>query len=181
MILILIFVIGGLAMAVSMTKLLGEDSVWMGILWGVFFIPLLPALALVLGTMLAVGIGYVCTDVIPSQEYVVEERPIFSLNDTTSVTGRFTLGSGYFDEDLCIYYVVEDDAGKSIQRVKRENAVIVESDEDEPTVKVTGKKYKSKAWNLLVLDVNEVIGASNRTTLTVPTGTVTTAYNVDLE
>jgi heme/copper-type cytochrome/quinol oxidase subunit 2 len=63
-------------------------------------------------------------------------QPIASLNDDSSISGRFMLGSGSIDEDpVYVYYSVEQDGGMMLRTLKADNAKIYE-DSNEPYLKV---------------------------------------------
>ena len=148
-------------------------------LWAV---PLSALLGAFLGLGLAILAGMAGTAFIPTQEVKISETPIYSVVDRTKSDGHFVLGTGYANSDLCVYYVTETDEGRKIESAKRANVVIVESDTEEPKAVVTGQRYKSSwGWlKIFFLDVNGIF-TGDKVTLTVPEGTITQEYTVDLQ
>lgn len=143
------------------------DVMVLGVLSGGFFGLLVSALFS--------AVGYF---VFPTRDVVLVEKPIYSLADNNGGSGHFALGTGHIDSDLCFYYVTEEfDGSKTIEKAKRENTRIVETDETSPSVKITGKRYKHTALNLIGFDFNFI---NDKTMLTVPKNTIIMDYSVDL-
>ena len=149
------------------------------IIRGIIATPICSAAGSLVGVVVACVVG-IFSLLLPANETIISETPIYSLVDESGTYGRFVLGTGTVDSDLHIYYITEteDGSGKEIEKVKRDNAVIVENDAVQPNEKVVGKRLKWKWAELFVLDENVFF---DKTILTVPVGTTTTEYIVDLK
>lgn len=158
------------------------DTVFGRVLNYLWAVPLSALMGTFLGLALAILAGAIGTAFIPTQEVKISETQIYSVVDRTKSDGHFVLGSGYVNSDLCVYYVVETGEGRKIESAKRANVVIVESNAEEPKAVVTGQRYKSSwGWlKIFFLDVNGIF-TGDKVTLTVPEGTVTQEYTVDLQ
>lgn len=177
MIWIPIFIIAGIIGAVFFSDFMA-DSIPGKIFSGVIAIPIFAGLGCLLGAVAGILLGLVGLLIIPTETTTISEAPIYSLTDQTQYNGRFVLGSGYTDSDLCIYYVAETDVGKKIMDSEREYTTIIESDSQTPTATVTGERYKFGWLNWIAIDLNKFM---DETTLVVPTSTITTEYNIDLK
>lgn len=147
------------------------------IIRGIIAAPICSAVGILAGGVVAFVVG-IFSLLLPANETIISETPIYSLVDKSGTYGRFVLGTGAVDSDLHIYYIAETEAGKEIEKVECDNAVIVENDAVQPNEKVVGKRLKWKWAELFVLDENVFF---DKTILTVPVGTTTTEYNVDLK
>ena len=177
MIWIPIFIIAGIVIAVFFSRYMA-DSLPGKIFTGIIAVPIFAGVGCLLGVVAGILLGLVGLLIIPTETTTISEAPIYSLADQTQYNGRFVLGSGYIDSDLCIYYVAETDSGKKIISSEREYTTIVESDVQAPTATVTGDRYKWHWLNWIAVDLNSFV---DETTLLVPTNTITTEYNIDLK
>lgn len=177
MIWIPIFIIAGVVLAVVFSKDMA-DSLPGKIFTGIITVPIFAGVGCLLGAVAGILLGLVGSLIIQTETTTISETPICSLVDQTQYNGRFVLGSGYIDSDLCIYYVAETDSGKKIMSSEREYTTIVESDVQAPTATVTGDRYKWHWLNWIAVDLNSFV---DETTLVVPTNTITTEYNIDLK
>lgn len=177
MIWIPIFIIAGIVIAVFFSRDMA-DSLPGKIFTGIITIPIFAGVGCLLGAVAGILLGLVGLLIIPTETTTISETPIYSLVDQTQYNGRFVLGSGYIDSDLCIYYVAETDGGKKIMDAEREYTTIVESDAQAPTATVTGERYKWHWLNWVAIDLHDFV---DETTLVVPTNTITTEYNIDLK
>lgn len=177
MIWIPIFIIAGIIGAVLFSNFMA-DSIPGKIFSGVITVPLFAGLGCLLGAISGALLGLVGLLIIPTETTTISETPIYSLADQTQYNGRFVLGSGYIDSDLCIYYVAEIDDGKKIMDAEREYTTIIESDSQTPTATVTGERYRWNWLNWIAIDLHKFV---DETTLVVPTNTITTEYNIDLK
>lgn len=177
MIWIPIFIIAGIAIAVFFSRYMA-DSLFGKILTGIITVPIFAGVGCLLGAVAGILLGLVGLMIIPTETTTISETPIYSLADQTQYNGRFVLGSGYIDSDLCIYYVAETNSGKKIMDAEREYTTIVESDAQAPTATVTGERYKWHWLNWVAIDLHDFV---DETTLVVPTNTITTEYNIDLK
>lgn len=177
MIWIPIFIIAGIVIAVLFSRDMA-DSLPGKIFIGIITVPIFAGVGCLLGAIAGILLGLVGLLIIPAETTTISETPIYSLADQTQYNGRFVLGSGYIDSDLCIYYVAEIDSGKKIMDSEREYTTIVESDSQTPTATVTGERYKWHWLNWIAIDLHDF---ADETTLIVPTNTITTEYNIDLK
>lgn len=177
MIWIPIFIIAGIICAVLFSNYMA-DSFPGKVFSGVITVPLFAGLGCLLGAVAGILLGLVGLLIIPTETTSISETPIYSLADQAQYNGRFVLGSGYINSDLCIYYVAETDSGKKIMDAEREYTTIVESDSQIPTATVTGERYKWSWLNWIAIDLHDF---TDETTLVVPTNTITTEYNIDLK
>lgn len=177
MIWIPIFIIAGIIGAVLFSNFMA-DSIPGKIFSGVITVPLFAGLGCLFGVVAGLLLGLIGLFIIPTETTTISEAPIYSLTDQTQYNGRFVLGSGYIDSDLCIYYVAETDDGKKIMDSEREHTTIIESDSQTPTAIVTGERYRWNWLNWIAIDLHDFV---DETTLVVPTNTITTEYNIDLK
>ena len=177
MIWIPIFIIAGIIGAVLFSNFMA-DSILGKIFTGIITVPIFAGVGCLLGVVAGILLGLVGLLIIPTETTTISEAPIYSLADQTQYNGRFVLGSGYIDSDICIYYVAETDEGKKIMDSEREYTTIIESDSQTPTATVTGERYRWNWLNWIAIDLNE---SADETTLVVPTNTITTEYNIDLK
>ena len=177
MIWIPIFIIAGVVLAVVFSKDMA-DSLPGKIFTGILTVPIFAGFGCLLGAIAGILLGLIGLLIIPTKTTTISETPIYSLADQTQYNGRFVLGSGYIDSDLCIYYVAETDSGKKIMDSEREYTTIVESDVQAPSATVTGERYKWHWLNWVAIDLHDF---ADETTLVVPTNTITTEYNIDLK
>nr|WP_156736357.1 hypothetical protein [Mycobacterium sp. E3298] len=110
------------------------------------------------------------------EEYIKEEIPMVALKDNVGVSGRFFLGSGSVDDEMKYYYMVQSDKGMQIQSVSAEKSYLIETDKEQPVIKITDKRFKNKnlerwfpSWE------------SGDTTIYVPKGSIDYNYKVDLQ
>ena len=177
MIWIPIFIIAGLVIAVLFSRYMA-DSLPGKIFTGIITVPIFAGVGCLLGVVAGILLGLVGLLIIPTEITTISETPIYSLTDQTQYNGRFVLGSGYIDSDLCIYYVAETDNGKKIMDSEREYTTIIESDSQTPIATVTGERYRWNWLNWIAIDLHDFV---DETTLVVPTNTITTEYNIDLK
>lgn len=177
MIWIPIFIIAGIVIAVLFSRYTA-DSLPGKIFTGIITVPIFAGVGCLLGVVAGILLGLVGLLIIPTEITTISETPIYSLADQTQYNGRFVIGSGHIDSDLCIYYVAETDNGKKIMDSEREYTTIIESDNQTPTAVVTGERYRWSLLNWIAIDLNKFV---DETTLIVPTNTITTEYNIDLK
>ena len=177
MIWIPIFIIAGIVIAVLFSRYMA-DSLPGKIFTGIITVPIFAGVGCLLGVVAGILLGLVGLLIIPTEITTISETPIYSLTDQTQYNGRFVLGSGYIDSDLCIYYVAETDNGKKIMDSEREYKTIIESDSQTPIATVTGERYRWNWLNWIAIDLHDFV---DETTLVVPTNTITTEYNIDLK
>ena len=177
MIWIPIFIIAGIVIAVLFSRYMA-DSLSGKIFTGIITVPIFAGVGCLLGVVAGILLGLVGLLIIPTEITTISETPIYSLTDQTQYNGRFVLGSGYIDSDLCIYYVAETDNGKKIMDSEREYTTIIESDSQTPIATVTGERYRWNWLNWIAIDLHDFV---DETTLVVPTNTITTEYNIDLK
>ena len=177
MIWIPIFIIAGIVIAVLFSRYMA-DSLPGKIFTGIITVPIFAGVGCLLGVVAGILLGLVGLLIIPTEITTISETPIYSLTDQTQYNGRFVLGSGYIDSDLCIYYVAETDNGKKIMDSEREYTTIIESDSQTPIATVTGERYRWNGLNWIAIDLHDFV---DETTLVVPTNTITTEYNIDLK
>lgn len=177
MIWIPIFIIAGIVIAVLFSRYMA-DSLPGKIFTGIITVPIFAGVGCLLGVVAGILLGLVGLLIIPTEITTISETPIYSLTDQTQYNGRFVLGSGYIDSDLCIYYVAETDNGKKIMDSEREYTTIIESDSQTPIATVTGERYRWNWLNWIAIDLHDFV---DETTLVVPTNTITTEYNIDLK
>lgn len=177
MIWIPIFIIAGAALAVFFSRDMA-GSLPGKIFTGIITVPIFAGVGCLLGVVAGILLGIVGLLIIPTETTTISETPIYSLVDQTQHKGRFVLGSGYIDSDLCVYYVAETDSGKKIMDSEREYTTIVESDVQAPSATVMGERYKWHWLNWVAIDLHDF---ADETTLVVPTNTITTEYNIDLK
>ena len=177
MIWIPIFIIAGIVIAVFFSRYMADSSPGK-IFTGIITVPIFAGVGCLLGVAAGIFLGLVGLLIIPTETTTISEDPIYSLADQTQYNGRFVLGSGYIDSDLCIYYVAETDSGKKIMDSEREYTTIIESDTETPIATVTGERYKWHWLNWIAVDLNSFV---DETTLVVPTNTIMTEYNIDLK
>lgn len=177
MIWIPIFIIAGIVTAVLFSRDMA-DSLPGKIFTGIITVPIFAGVGCLLGAIAGILLGLIGLLIIPTETMTISETPIYSLEDQTQYNGRFVLGSGYIDSDLCIYYVAETDSGKKIMDAEREYTTIIESDTETPIATVTGERYKWHWLNWIAIDLHDFV---DETTLVVPTNTITTEYNIDLK
>ena len=118
MIWIPIFIIAGIVIAVLFSRYMA-DSLPGKIFTGIITVPIFAGVGCLLGVVAGILLGLVGLLIIPTEITTISETPIYSLTDQTQYNGRFVLGSGYIDSDLCIYYVAETDNGKKIMDMVR--------------------------------------------------------------
>ena len=177
MIWIPIFIIAGIVIAVLFSRYMA-DSLPGKIFTGIITVPIFAGVGCLLGVVAGILLGLVGLLIIPTEITTISETPIYSLTDQTQYNGRFVLGSGYIDSDLCIYYVAETDNGKKIMDSEREYTTIIESDSQTHIATVTGERYRWNWLNWIAIDLHDFV---DETTLVVPTNTITTEYNIDLK
>ena len=177
MIWIPIFIIAGIVIAVLFSRYMA-NSLPGKIFTGIITVPIFAGVGCLLGVVAGILLGLVGLLIIPTEITTISETPIYSLTDQTQYNGRFVLGSGYIDSDLCIYYVAETDNGKKIMDSEREYTTIIESDSQTPIATVTGERYRWNWLNWIAIDLHDFV---DETTLVVPTNTITTEYNIDLK
>ena len=177
MIWIPIFIIAGIVIAVLFSRDVA-DSLPGKIFTGIITVPIFAGVGCLLGAVAGILLGLVGILIIPTETTTISETPIYSLADQTQYNGRFVIGSGHIDSDLCIYYVAETDNGKKIMDSEREYTTIIESDTQTPTATVTGERYRWNWLNWIAIDLHDFV---DETTLVVPTNTITTEYNIDLK
>lgn len=176
MIWILIFAILGILFAVQYA--LDESESLPGvIIRGIIATPICSAFGFLVGIVVAFAVGLFSL-FLPTSETIISETPICSIVDESGINGSFVLGTGTVDSDLYIYYIAETEAGKEIEKAERDKTTILEDDTTSPNAKVVGKRLKWKWAELFVLDENVFL---DKTILTVPVGTTTTEYNIDLK
>jgi len=172
-----IFITAGIVIAIHSSRDMA-DSLPGKIFTGIITAPLFAGIGCLLGVAAGILLGLVGLLIIPTETTTISETPIYSLADQTQYNGRFVLGSGYIDSDLCIYYVAETDVGKKIMDSEREYTTIIESDSQTPIATVTGERYRWNWLNWIAIDLHDFV---DETTLVVPTNTITTEYNIDLK
>ena len=177
MIWIPIFIIAGIVIAVLFSRDMA-DSLPGKIFTGILTVPIFAGVGCLLGAIAGILLGLIGLLIIPTKTTTISETPIYSLVDQTQHKGRFVLGSGYIDSDLCVYYVAETDSGKKIMDSERKYTTIIESDTETPIATITGERYKWHWLNWIAIDLH---GFVDETTLVVPTNTITTEYNIDLK
>lgn len=120
------------------------------------------------------------TSTIPSKEARVYELSdtyeIVALKDNMNVKGspRF-LGSGRIDEDLYYYYMVADEFGYYVEKIKAGKTRIKYTDSDFRIEKYSNTKFKHWSDYIYTVPVDTFYVAY------IPEGSIVTDYVVDLE
>ena len=147
-------------------------------IWG---IPFSILLGIVMGFCFVFVFGAIGVVIMPSEEIILSENEIVSISDNMTLQGHFALGSGYVDENLCIFYVIDTSQGKKIDSVKADNAVIIESNTEKPNIVIKSERYKHKWINIFLWDIRTICDDWDTAIITVPEDTITVQYNIDLE
>lgn len=101
------------------------------------------------------------------------EQEIFALSDNIGASGDFFLGTGQVGNDLVYFYVIDTENGKHIESVKRENAYIKYGDDH--VVTIVSYEFENRLLNWVGFSTRE-----NDYIFTVPDGTITNSFEVDL-
>ncbi|AME04842.1 MULTISPECIES: hypothetical protein [Bacillus] len=129
-------------------------------------------------TLFCVGvIGWLC----PFDNHAVleEEVNVYSIKDSSNVSGKFVLGSGIIDDTQYFYFVSEKEGFKSVHKVKAEASRVKEGDYKTPYVKKYSYKYTNKFVRIMFGENQPFKEKSYDFFL--PKHTVTQEYKVDLE
>lgn len=171
-----IFAILGIVYAVKYA-LDESESLPGAIIRGIVATPIFSAIGILVGVVVAFVVG-IFSLFLPKNEAIISEVLIYSVIDESGANGRFVLGTVVVDADIYIYYIAKTETGRKIEKAERDNVVIVENDAVQPNAKVVGERLKWKWVEWFILDINEFF---DETILTVPAGTTTKEYSIDLK
>ncbi|MCP9298347.1 hypothetical protein [Bacillus halotolerans] len=108
-----------------------------------------------------------------------EKVNVYSIKDSSNVSGNFVLGSGIIDDTQYFYFVSEKEGFKSVHKVKAEASRVKEGDYKTPYVKKYGYEYTNKLVRFMFGDSPPFKDRSYDFFL--PEHTVTQEYKIDLE
>lgn len=101
------------------------------------------------------------------------EQAIYALSDNTEASGSFFLGSGYVGSDLSYFYVIETDKGKHVESVTREHAFVNYG--ETPSVEQIEYDFSERAMYAIGVPMKHADYV-----FTVPEGTITNSFQIDL-
>ena len=135
------------------------------------------ALVWFLGTVLLTIIvsGITCMSEVEMTYTKADEQPIYAFKDNTMVEGNHFLFSGYVDEELHYFYVVEDELGYHTEKVDADDTYIKYS-KDQPRIEIYTADFANKWVYLWAIPIED-----DRYIIYCPEGTVTQEFNIDLE
>lgn len=128
------------------------------------------------GLLMWLVVGMIMGCILPT-EYEMASQPIYAMNDGSSSEGAHFLFSGYYDEKFVCRYIVETEKGKHIEQVNADKAYIVEQDVAQPYVERYEEVYTIDWYWWIALPMNNDVYYK----FYVPSGTVVTSYNIDLQ
>ncbi|EWH19973.1 hypothetical protein [Bacillus haynesii] len=128
--------------------------------------------------LLIVG-AIVCANLFDTHKVLEERISIYSIKDTSNISGQFVLGSGTVNEQQYFYFVSEKEGFKSVDKVSTDSSRIKEGNYKKPYM----KKYKYEYDNKFVRFMlgKTVFIKENSYDFYLPENTVTQEYKVDLE
>lgn len=105
---------------------------------------------------------------------------IYSLKDSKDIEGKFFLGRGYIETEEYYYFYIKTERGLTLEKIKTDDIYIQETDEESPKFVYQYHKNTYIIFNefLRIFGMNPY---TKDKVLKVPTGTVTTEYNLDLK
>lgn len=121
-------------------------------------------------------IGFpIAAAVAPANTYTTVSRPLYALSNGSSVSGRFFLGSGYVDQSLTYTYIMQDkDGGYELQTLDASGVEVYQGNYQPKYVQKFGTVKAGLWFPWDIVDTNET------DSFRVPTGTVDSSYNVDV-
>jgi hypothetical protein len=177
MIIIILSAIVGLCVLVWMFWDLSESiigkilSVFLGTPFGILlggFVGWL--IATIIGAGLVYGIGA------PLERVIISEQAIYSVVDNMGIEGHFALGTGYMNDELKYYYIIEEEMGQKIDSVSADCTHIKYTD-DSPKLITYRQDFKNKILSLIAFNFEK----GNYYILFIPENTVKYDYKIDLE
>ena len=118
----------------------------------------------------------VCAPFAEVHYVVTETKEITALNDNSSATGSFFLGSGRVDEDMKYYYVEQTEKGKHIDDVSADHAYIIEANNETPRIERYEPKFENAWLYWIAFPVQEA-----EYKIYIPEDSITTDFDVNLE
>lgn len=146
---------------------------WSGFFVRLFGVPILSALA---ACMLELPLSMGCSWFAKIEYTVAETKEITALNDSSTASGQFFLGSGQVDGTMKYYFVENTEKGKHVDSVSAKNAYIIESNTEKPRIELHKPYFKNK-WLWWI--ASPMQGFEYR--IYIPEDSITTDFNVDLE
>lgn len=134
-------------------------------------------MSILLSILLSIAIFLIISITANTQEYISNEQEITCLTDNSSLEGAKFLFSGYINEKQ-IYktFVLNSDGSKSYKEYNTDNSKIYEDGQNK--VVTYGAKFTNK---IVIWLLNEEIQISqNRYEIHIPTDSITTEFNIDL-
>lgn len=127
---------------------------------------------------------------IETEETYCEIIPICALNDNTSIQGQKFLFSGTIREKYIYRYVVSTQDGKQVKEINNSDSVYIKEIDnlETPCIKIYKTKIyidekAIKKWSKIAIMIrfNRPYIYTTKIIFEVPTGTVTSEYNINLE
>ncbi|MFT4400556.1 hypothetical protein ACMX2I_11020 [Bacillus sp. SW14] len=129
-------------------------------------------------TLFCVGlIGVICP--FDNRAVLQEKTNVYSIKDSSNVSGNFVLGSGIIDDTQYFYFVSEKQGFKSVHKVKAEASRVKEGDYKTPYVKKYDYEYENKFVRFMFGE--SPLFKDSSYDFFLPEHTVTQEYKVDLE
>lgn len=119
-----------------------------------------------------------------TEEYIVSEINLQAFTDSTSMSGRKYLMSGYIDEQLKLRYIISTQYGKQIEEMDINNYTYIQDTNQEEAKKITyGVRVNDKShwYDWIIYTKTLVEDSCTKIEFIVPEGTVSNEYNVDLK
>ena len=124
--------------------------------------------------LLNVGIGAIFSAyVTPVETY--ESTNLVALQDGDSLNGSFFLGSGGVNETRYYYYITKENLGLKENKVETDKSYIQYTN-DTPSIKTITKNYPNILYSLVAFPM-----WNNTYIISIPEGSVTTDFNIDLK
>ena len=140
------------------------DKICNGILWG--------TTGLAIGLLMLLMMSFICYQPIETPE-LVETKEIYALKDNSYMSGHGSLLYVTIEEeDRYTYMITNDDGSFSKESITCEDVRVKEANNETPSLKKYSYKSKNELWS---------IHEETYYYFTVPTGTVTNVYSIDLE
>lgn len=126
--------------------------------------------------ILMLSSSMVCSLFAEIEYTVAETKEITALNDNSTASGYFFLGSGQVDEEMKYFFVEETEKGKHVDSVSAKNAYVIESNSETPRIELLRPDFKNKGlwWIAFPMQDPEY-------RIYIPEDSITTDFNVDLE
>lgn len=132
----------------------------------------------VMGTIFATALiamagNGICSTFLTGEPEEYASSKLLALNDSSSTSGSFFLGSGSFDEEPAFFFYQQGERGATLEHVDADVALIIEEDIKQPYISFTRTTTENRFWY--------IGGTETNYEFHIPKGSITNSYVLDAE